>query len=102
MSTKNSTFALYVNKKIYNHTFTVKYKDKKMAKSREKFVDLAQNRVARVIKDLRLIGNLSNKSNYEYSIDDVEKIMSTLKSELSKTQKKFDLAASNKKDIFKL
>ena len=68
-----------------------------MAKSREKFVDLAQNRVARVIKDLRLIGNLSNKSNYEYSIDDVEKIMSTLKSELSKTQKKIDLAASNKK-----
>jgi len=73
-----------------------------MAKSREKFVDLAQKRVARVIKDLRLIGNLSNRSNYEYSIDDVDKIMSTLKSELSKTQKKFDLAASNKKDIFKL
>jgi ABC-type Fe3+-hydroxamate transport system substrate-binding protein len=73
-----------------------------MAQSRKKFVELAENRVSRVIQDLRLIGNLSNKSNYEYSDEDVEKIISTLKNEVNKTQKRFESVTSKKKDLFKL
>jgi len=59
-------------------------------KSRERFVKLAENRVARAIKDIRLIGNLSNRSNYTYSEDDVKKIVNLhkgkikLKSEINK------------------
>lgn len=49
---------------------------------REKFVELATNRVNRAIKDLRLIGNLSNKAAYEYSDDDVKKITRSLQREL--------------------
>ena len=35
---------------------------------REKFVDLAKGRVNGAIKELRLIGNLSNRGNYVYTI----------------------------------
>jgi len=38
-----------------------------------KFVELAGKRVANAIKDIRLIGNLSNKSNYSYADEDVKK-----------------------------
>ena len=37
-----------------------------MKKSRGKFVELAEKRVNKSIKDLRLIGNLANKTNYDY------------------------------------
>ena len=53
-----------------------------MSAKRDKFVELANNRVNRAIKDLKLIGNLSNKSAYEYSDEDVKKIVRTLQREL--------------------
>ena len=33
---------------------------------REKFVELAEKRVSKTLRDLQLIGNLSNRSNYQY------------------------------------
>jgi ubiquinone/menaquinone biosynthesis C-methylase UbiE len=33
---------------------------------REKFVELAEARVSRTMKDIRLIGNLSNRAAYNY------------------------------------
>jgi hypothetical protein len=53
-----------------------------MVNKREKFIELANNRVNRAIKDMRLIGNLSNKSAYEYSDEDVKKISKALQREL--------------------
>ncbi len=41
---------------------------------RQKFVELAEARVNRAIKDIRLIGNLSNRSAYDFSEDDVRKM----------------------------
>lgn len=73
-----------------------------MGKNRDKFVELAQKRVSRVVKDIRLIGNLSNRSNYSYADDDVKKIVSTLKSEISRLQKRFETSVSENNDIFKL
>jgi hypothetical protein len=57
---------------------------------REKFVKLAQARVNRVIKDIQLIGNLSNRSNYDYSDEDITKIFKALNEELSLCRKRFD------------
>ena len=51
------------------------------SKSRAKFVELAEKRVVRTIRDMRLIGNLSNRSNYSYTDDDVRKIMKALRTE---------------------
>ena len=44
-----------------------------MKKSSEKFVELAEKRVNKTIKDLRLIGNLANKANYDYENIDAKK-----------------------------
>ena len=69
-----------------------------MGKNRDKFVELAEKRVSRVVKDIRLIGNLSNRTNYSYSDDDVKKIINTLKAEISKLQKRFETSVAEKDD----
>lgn len=60
---------------------------------REKFVRLATKRVSNALKAIQLIGNLSNRSNYDYTEDDVQKIFRALQDELGACRKKFELAA---------
>lgn len=59
---------------------------------RAKFVNLARKRVSKALKDIQLIGNLSNRSNYDYTEDDVAKIMKALTDEVSSCRKKFEVA----------
>ncbi len=59
---------------------------------REKFVRLATKRVSNALKALQLIGNLSNRSNYDYTEVDVNKIFKALHDELSASRKKFEMA----------
>lgn len=61
-------------------------------KDRERFVDLANKRVSKALKSIQLIGNLSNRSNYDYTEDDVAKIIRVLQEEISACRKRFDLA----------
>lgn len=61
-------------------------------KDRDKFVRLATKRVMNALKAIQLIGNLSNKSNYDYTSEDVQKIFKALQDELSVSRKKFELA----------
>lgn len=49
-----------------------------MSSKREKFVELAEARVNRAIKDLQLIGNLSNRSAYEFTEADVRKMFAAI------------------------
>ena len=70
--------------------------------NRERFVDLAQNRVNKTINDIRLIGNLSNKTNYSYTEEDVKKIYSALKTALDEMKVRFEIKGSEEKQIFKL
>ena len=58
---------------------------------REKFVNLAQARVNKALKDIQLIGNLSNRSNYDYTDDDVTKIFKALNEEIVACRKRFDI-----------
>ena len=60
-----------------------------MRDKRGKFIKLANNRVNRTVKDLRLIGNLSNRSAYEYNEDDVRKIVKTLQREVDLLRLRF-------------
>lgn len=66
---------------------------------REKFIRLAENRVNSTIKEMNLIGNLANKSNYDYTKDDVDKIIKTLKKSVSDLESKF---SSKNRSEFKL
>jgi hypothetical protein len=56
---------------------------------RAKFVRLATNRVNTAIRKIRLIGNLSNRSNYSYTDKDVAKIFKALRAQLDECQAKF-------------
>lgn len=66
-------------------------------KDRNKFISLANKRVQKVLKDIQLIGNLSNRSNYQYREEDVAKIFKAINSEVRACRKRFDLALNNKK-----
>lgn len=69
---------------------------------REKFVELAEKRVNRAIKDLRLIGNLSNKNNYSYTDSDIQKITSVLEQEVKTVKAKFSSDDGKIPSTFKL
>ncbi len=70
---------------------------------RERFVELGEARVRKATQMLRLIGNLSNPNNYEYTQEDAQKILSALDSELKLLRAKFQAALARRaKDDFKL
>ena len=69
---------------------------------RQKFVDLAESRVTKTIKDIRLSGNLSNKSAYSYSDEDVRKIFHILQKELENSKSRFKGDGAAKQKGFKL
>ena len=59
---------------------------------RQKFITLANKRVSKALQTIQLIGNLSNRSNYNYTPDDVTKILKALTDEVSACRKKFEMA----------
>ncbi len=63
---------------------------KNVRDKRKKFEDIAVRRVNRVIKEIRLIGNLSNRSSYEYSDEDVRKIIKALQREVDAVKARFE------------
>ena len=67
---------------------------------RERFEDVAQRRTNNALNSIRLIANCANKHNYEYSRDDVQKIISALKREVSDLQSAFN--SNQTKGDFKL
>jgi len=72
------------------------------ANDRAKFVELAEKRVIRAIKDIRLIGNLSNKSNYSYTEEDVRKIIRALDREIKNLGQRFASHGASDEIVFKL
>jgi len=57
---------------------------------RDNFVRLAVRRVNRAIKDIRLIGNLSNRSAYQYDDEDARKIVRALQKEVDALKARFN------------
>ena len=55
----------------------------------ERFKRIAEKRVNKLLEDFRLLGNCSNKSNYDYSDEDVKKIISVIDKEFKKLKDKF-------------
>jgi hypothetical protein len=69
---------------------------------RQNFVRLAEARVSRALDSIRVIGNLSNRSNYEYDDQDVKKIIKTLQDELIKVKMQLEAKSGMSKQQFKL
>ena len=61
-----------------------------MGSNRDRFVRLAESRVNKAIKSIRLIGNLSNKNNYSYTDKDAKQIIRALDKELRALKSRFE------------
>lgn len=53
------------------------------------FKRIAERRVGNALAAIKLIGSLANTNNYEYSEDQVKKILTALESEVVNLQKRF-------------
>lgn len=69
---------------------------------RARFIELANNRVNRAIKEIRLISNLANRSAYEYSEEDSKKISRAIQKELDLMKARFDGTGRSGENNFNL
>jgi hypothetical protein len=60
-----------------------------VTQSRENFVRLAEARTTRLLKDVDLLANLSNRSNYTYTEEDVDKIFRAVQKKVREAEAKF-------------
>jgi len=68
---------------------------------RENFERLAEKRMTEAIKKIRLVGNLSNRNNYDYTDSHVKEIIATLENEILVLKKKFESENGDKDVSFK-
>ena len=83
---------------VYLKEFGVANKESKG----DRFTRLAEARTERALYSLRLLGNLSNRSIYEYSDADVRKIFKALETELALSREKFSRSRSKRRQGFSL
>lgn len=60
-----------------------------METRKEKFKRLATYRTNLVLEKLRILGNLSNKANYDYNDEEVNKIFTAIDSQLRIAKARF-------------
>lgn len=70
-----------------------------MNEKRERFVRVAEGRTNKIIEMLRLLGNCSNKSNYEYDEKDISRIYEAIRKELNDSQAKFKISCKKNEDF---
>lgn len=69
---------------------------------RDRFVRLAIKRVNRAIKDIRLVGNLSNRAAYAFSDEDSKKIVRALQKEVDSVKARFSGPSGGAENEFEL
>lgn len=67
------------------------------AEKMERFKRVAESRTNRIIDQIRLLGNCANRSNYEYSEEDIKKIFAAIEAELKETKQKYQTRTNSKK-----
>lgn len=65
------------------------------------FKRLASNRTNNAIRNIRLIGNLSNKNNYKFTEEDFKRIFESIENEFKLAKSRF-LVSLNKSKKFKI
>ena len=73
-----------------------------MRDRRERFISLAEARTAKALNAIRLLGNLSNQSNYEYTDADVTQILKALDGEVKALKARFADSATGRDRAFRL
>lgn len=57
---------------------------------RQRFEYVAGKRVQYIIDKINLLGNCSNRNNYEYNSEDVRKMFSAIRETLKRTEGRFE------------
>jgi hypothetical protein len=68
---------------------------------KDNFRRIAENRTNKILSMISLLGNLSNKSYYEYSIEEIDHIFDSIFNELEIQKMKF-INKDKKKERFRL
>lgn len=68
----------------------------------DNFVRLAEARTNKIIDMIGLLGNLSNKSNYIYTEEQVESIFNSIQQALDESKQRFSNEPIQKKKKFRL
>lgn len=68
---------------------------------RKKFLDLAEKRVNNAIKAIKVVGNLSNKKNYDYTDSHAKEMLNAIDKEVKELKQKFMENESGGVDEFK-
>jgi len=72
-----------------------------MKSKRERFEEIASNRIIKILDDLESLAKCSNPRNYEYTQQDVKKMMSALRKKLKSVEDKFQGNKTNGQHTFK-
>ena len=67
----------------------IQQQDPNMGEREDRFKRIATKRTNDIMNRIRILGNCSNKSTYEYSEAEISKIFRALDNELRETKKKF-------------
>ena len=73
-----------------------------LSRNRLKFIRLAEKRINKVAKQLHLIGNLSNKTNYAYNDEEVEKMFAYIDSCVQSARERFKNTNTGPETVFTL
>ncbi|MCG3254817.1 MAG: hypothetical protein KAU62_01935 [Candidatus Heimdallarchaeota archaeon] len=61
----------------------------------QKFKRIASARTRKILNDLRLLGNCSNRRTYSYSQEEVNKIFNTIEKEIKRTKSLFSTSKTD-------
>jgi hypothetical protein len=70
-----------------------------MKNKRDRFLTVAQYRTNQTLKYIRLLGNCSNRNNYEYSDMEVNRIFSAIDDEIRNIKIKFKSKKSRRFEL---
>jgi len=69
---------------------------------REKFLKLANRRMTNALHQIELVGNLSNRSAYEYDKKDAAKIVKVLEEAVADARRRFNSPSGKQRPTFDL
>jgi len=61
----------------------------KFTSKRERFLSVAETRTNSILEKIRVLGNCSNKSLYEYNKEEIDKIFRAIQDKLNETKTRF-------------
>lgn len=60
-----------------------------MNEKKERFIRIAEKRTNKILEQVRLLGNCSNRNNYSYDDKQVDQIFKAIEKELDLSKKKY-------------